>query len=166
MIYIKYLKYVVVHKFWVGYACFKAGLFWRGIKHDLSKFLPSEYIPYARFFNGKINRNRDKTGYYKPTDTGDLAFDFAWLKHQKRSDHHWQWWILPEDEGGLKILEMSEPAVVEMLCDWWGAGKAQKATSTTKEWFEINSHKMQLHPETKKLIEIYLDAPMFKNPRK
>jgi len=121
----------------------------RGLIHDLSKFLPSEFIPYARFFYDKEDQiRRDKTGYYKPTDTGDKAFDFAWLLHQKRNRHHWQWWTLPEDGDGIKILPIPEIYCKEMICDWKGAGKAQgkKGPNECREWYKSNKHKMQLHP--------------------
>jgi hypothetical protein len=52
-IYWKYFKYVVKHKWYVFVACCKQGIIWRGIIHDMSKFLPSEFIPYARFFHGE-----------------------------------------------------------------------------------------------------------------
>src|SRR3972149_1962592 len=95
---LKSLSYLLRHKWYVMIECFKVGLFWRGIRHDISKFLPDEFIPYANFFYKKADKmKRDGTGYYKPTDTGDKAFDFAWLLHQKRNRHHWQWYLLPED---------------------------------------------------------------------
>jgi hypothetical protein len=156
----KYLHYLLRHKWYVMIECFKVGLLWRGLLHDLSKFRPSEYIPYMNYFYGDgmgIEKGRNETGYYKPTDTGDKAFDFAWLLHQKRNKHHWQWWILPEDEGGVKILEIQEPYRTEMLCDWIGAGKAQGKFSPsddylqeTRKWWNANNHKMQLHPETRR----------------
>lgn len=161
--YIQYLNYLIKHKWYVGIECLKQGLYLQAFTHDLSKIFPSEYIPYANFFYGNnhnITRGRDKTGYYKPTDTGDNAFDFAWLLHQKRNKHHWQWWILPEDEGGLKILEMPDKYRKEMFCDWIGAGKAQGHFSPkndplkeTRAWWKVNNHKMQLHPETRKWVE-------------
>lgn len=98
---LKYLKYVLRHKWFVFLACLDYGLIWRGIKHDWHKFLPSEWFPYVNFFYGKTGKpiqRRDSTGYYKPTDTGDAQFDFAWFLHQKRADHHWQWWVLVRDE--------------------------------------------------------------------
>ena len=151
--YLKYLSYVLRHKWFVMTECFKVKLFWQGITHDLSKFLPDEFIPYANFFYGKKKVIRDKTGYYKPTDTGDKAFDFAWLLHQKRNPHHWQWWILPEDEGEIKLLEMPYKCLLEMICDWRGAGKAQGYGDNTKEWYLENKNKMQLGDETRKQIE-------------
>jgi hypothetical protein len=104
--------------------------------------------------NGKgISEGRDKTGYYKPTDTGDDAFDFAWLLHQKRNRHHWQWWILPKDDGGVKVLEMPCKYVVEMICDWRGAGRAQRNKATVLEWYVEHKTRMQLHPNTSELVE-------------
>lgn len=149
----RYLWYVLRHKWFVFCECCYYGLVWRGLKHDASKLLPSEFLPYARFFYGrKAKPRRDSTGYYKPTDTGDAAFDFAWLRHQKRNDHHWQWWVLPEDDGGFKVLEMSDAARREMVADWRGAGRAQ-GTPDTLRWYSANRHKMLLGPVTRAWVE-------------
>jgi len=160
--YIKNFGYLLRHKWYVMKECFRQGLYWRGIMHDNSKILPSEFIPYAKFFARPIVR--DTTGYYKPTDTGDKDFDFAWLLHQKRNRHHWQWWILPEDEGGSKVLKMEEPYLTEMICDWVGAGQAQGKFSPkedkykeTRAWWNANRHKMTFHHETRNKIEARLN---------
>lgn len=159
--YVKYLSYVLRHKYYVSVECFKKGLLWRGLVHDISKFRLSEFIPYANYFYGSNKiKGRNSSGYYKPTDTGNAAFDYAWLLHQKRNKHHWQWWILPEDNGGVKILEMPQNYRDEMLCDWIGAGKAQGKSSPsndylfeTRIWWNANNHKMQLHTNTRKYFE-------------
>ena len=156
--YLKYLNYLIKHKWFVFLECCKERMIWQGIIHDLSKFLPSEFFPYVEHFYGgtehnDIRKGRDETGYYKPTDTGDKAFDFAWLLHQKKNKHHWQWWTLPEDEGGLKILEMPVKYRKEMLCDWLGAAKAQGHKNNRKKWYEKNKDRMQLGTETRKWIE-------------
>ena len=150
--------------------CFKRGLIWRGLVHDWSKLRPSEFFPYAWHFYGPdshhkdgshaakgIQTGRDETGYYKPTDTGDAAFDCAWLLHQKRNRHHWQWWILPEDKGGIVLLPMRESYLAEMICDWKGAGKAQGHGDDIRPWYAKNGSKMQLHQETRKIVEELLD---------
>ena len=36
-----HFKKICKHKYWVGRYCFKMGLYWQGIAHDLSKFSPS-----------------------------------------------------------------------------------------------------------------------------
>jgi hypothetical protein len=151
---IKYGKYIIRHKWYVFIECCKEGIPIRGLFHDMSKFLPSEWFPYANYFYNKPKSNIE-TGYYKPADTGDKKFDFAWLLHQKRNRHHWQWWLLPEDNGGVKTLRMPAKIVKEMLADWKGAGKAQGKPDTAK-WYLENKHKMKLHPDTEFWIETKL----------
>lgn len=150
--YLAYLSYVIRHKWFVFLECCKEGLIWRGIIHDWTKFLPDEFLPYARH-DWEGENERDETGYYKPTDTGDKAFDYAWLLHQKRNKHHWQWWILPEDEGGIKILEIPDIYLREMICDWKGAGRAQGNPTSCWDWYQHNKHKMQLYPKTREKLE-------------
>jgi len=144
--------------------CFKSGLILRGILHDLSKFLPDEFFPYANFFYNKKNifnkRTNCKNGYRKPTSTGDNRFDFAWLLHIKRNKHHWQWWVVPNENKGVNILPIPEPYITEMLCDWIGAGRAQGHRSpkdnpylNVREWYKENQNKIQLEDGTRKEIE-------------
>lgn len=176
--YWSYLKYVICHKWYVLKECiwwsFNINsvvffrMLWRGLKHDMSKFLPSEFFPYANHFynkDGSKRQIRDKTGYYKPTNTGNEEFDFAWLLHQKRNRHHWQWWILPKDCGDTEILEMSYLDMVEMICDWAGAGKAQGFKQPkgwkwryleTYKWWRKNREKMALHPNVYEWINDFL----------
>lgn len=150
--YIKYFSYVFVHKWYVFLACLQYGLVWRGIVHDMSKFLPDEFIPYANYFNGNIKRGRNGTGYYKPVNTGDSAFDYAWLLHQHRNPHHWQYWVLQNDTDGTYPMKIPDQYVKEMLCDWIGAGKAQKSSGTAA-WYRMNGDKMILHPDTRAWLE-------------
>ena len=153
MKYVRYLKYIIRHKWFVMIACFQRGLYWQGLIHDISKFRPSEFFPYVNYFYGNKPNDREKNKYRKSTTTSDEAFDFAWLLHQKRNPHHWQWWILPEDEGGTKILEMPSEYLIEMLCDWHGAGMAQGRTFSDYEWWTQNKDKMQLGFWTRDSIE-------------
>ncbi len=149
---LRYLSYVLRHKWFVFVECCKLGIPWRGFWHDWSKFRWDEWKAYANYFYGP-QPIRDSVGYYKPTNTGDCAFDFAWLLHQKRNRHHWQWWILPEDNGGTKTLKMPHKYIIEMVSDWRGAGKAQGYGDNTLEWYNKNKDKMQLHPDTRAWIE-------------
>lgn len=141
MKHLKYASYLFRHKWYVLVECFRVGLYWRGLVHDLSKFLPSEWIPYANYFYGEHSPEVEE------------AFDIAWLKHQKRNDHHWQAWILREDDGGTKIFPMPPKVRAEMLCDWRGAGRAMGKPGDTANWYQANKDKMQLHPETRTWIE-------------
>jgi len=152
--YIKYLWYVIRHKYFVARACFRHGLYWQGLVHDWHKFRPCEFGPYARHFYGSgrnISTGRDKSGYYKPTDTGDKAFDMAWLFHARMGKHHWQFWAMA-DVAEIKAFDIPDKYVMEMLCDWEGAGKAQGRIVPLKEWYETNSMKMILSPGTRSAI--------------
>lgn len=149
-----YLWYVVRHKWFVLIECFKKHLYWQGIMHDLSKFRPSEFFPYASHFYG-----RNKRSYFKSNDTKeDPAFDRAWLLHIHRNPHHWQYWILTQDEDEDKILEMSTKYATEMFCDWVGAGKAQGHGNDVAKWYEKHKNKMVLHPNTRRYIRQLLNT--------
>jgi hypothetical protein len=51
----KYLAYLLRHRWFVMLACFREGLYWQGLIHDWSKFLPGEFLPYARYFYSKVS---------------------------------------------------------------------------------------------------------------
>jgi hypothetical protein len=149
-----YLSYVLRHKWFVFVECCRMGIPWLGIIHDLSKFLPGEWFPYANHFHGpNANKQiRDETGYYKPTNTEDAAFDFAWLLHQRRNKHHWQWWVLPKDDGGLATFPIQDRYRREMIADWRGAGRAQ-GTPDTRAWYIKHKNDMWLDSETRAWVE-------------
>lgn len=147
----QYFKYVARHKWFVFLACLEYGLVWRGIKHDWTKFLPSEWMPYVEYFYGRKPHN-GATGYAHQLKADDTAFNSAWNHHQKANSHHWQYYVLLEDEGGTFCLPMSDLDRKEMIADWRGAGKAQGKPKTW-EWYEANKAKMQLHPNTREWVE-------------
>jgi len=156
--FLSYSSYVIKHKWYVFLECCKQGIPIRGLLHDWHKFLPDEFIPYMNYFGPKgIQRGRNKTGYYKPNDTGDIAFDRAFFLHQKRGSHHWQYWVMPlskeENTEGMRIFEMPPKARLEMLCDFYGASRAQKSTGTVRDWYLQNGSKLVLHPNTRQWLE-------------
>lgn len=165
----KYLKYLIRHRWFVMLACFREGLVWQGIVHDWSKFLPGEFLPYAWYFYGPklpsiYESHGDHrnfvfdSGLYKERVKSD--FDEAWLKHQNRNPHHWQYWVLMEDSGKVAALEMPRKYATEMLCDWQGAGRAihgkydaRDPWAETRAWYRKNREKMVLHEETRAFVE-------------
>lgn len=144
MNYIQYLSYVFRHKWFVFLAGLKVGVpLWQLATHDLSKFSPSEFFPYANFF-------------YRPKDSGGDAFNMAWLLHQRRNPHHWQHWVLMQDDGPALPLPMPEKYAREMVADWAGAGRAITGKWEVADWYENNKEKIILHPETRQFTEILL----------
>jgi hypothetical protein len=128
---------------------FRAGLktkapLWRLVIHDWSKLTPAEWGPYVRAFYAK---HRAREG----------EFDRAWLHHQHRNAHHWQHWLLQEDDGDLKTLRMPRKLACEMVADWMGAGRAITGWWEVGAWFDANAHKIKLHPDTLIQVENLID---------
>lgn len=135
-----YLRYVLRHKWYVFIASRRLGVsWWRMIKHDWHKFLPSEWGPYVRTFYAPDGSKR----YVE-----SVEFANAWRLHQQRGDHHWQHWLLTWDRGVTEPMEMPLEAVREMVADWSGAGKAITGKWGANEWFQKNAEKMKLHIST------------------
>jgi hypothetical protein len=151
--YLKYFQYVFRHKWYVFVECCKYGLFWQGLVHDWSKFLPDEFVPYADYFYGGDNR---KDRFYTPSD-GSTEFNYAWLLHQHRNPHHWQHWLLQEDDGGKYALEMPLKYATEMVCDWRGAGRAS-GYNDTPAWYLRNKNKIIMNQFTRNYVEALLDV--------
>ena len=109
--------------------------------HDVSKYSDDEYYAYCEYFYGERNEEVDK------------AFDAAWLHHQHYNPYHWQHWLLREDDGALKAIEMPKEYVFEMISDWWAFSWKKGNLYEIFEWYDQNKSKMQLHDNTLKLVE-------------
>ena len=114
------------------------------IHHDESKYSDEEYYAYCEYFYGN------------KTDDVKSDFDYAWLHHQHNNPHHWQHWLLREDNGNIKVLEMPFNYVVEMICDHWSFSWTKGNLYEIFDWYDKNKHKMLLHPNTKRLYETML----------
>jgi len=147
--YIYYFWYLLRHKYYVFKGCLlqahlsnclfdKVRLICYAFTHDISKFRPSEIIAYSKYFYGD-----DK----KHISTDD-RFKEAWNHHSKRNKHHWQYWVLIEDNGNIQPISMPLVYIREMVADWYGAGKAQNSSTNPKEWYLDNKDKIFLHPFT------------------
>ena len=131
----KYARYLLRHKWYVAIECFKMGLFIHAFTHDLSKFRPSEWIPYARFFYGTYP-SLPINGKGLCKQDVQHRFDVAWLNHQHRNKHHWQFWILREDSGDTKLLPQNGIVLKQMACDWIGASKAIRGkNANASDWY-------------------------------
>lgn len=155
----RYLKYVLRHKFYVARECFRYRMYWRGIKHDWTKFLPCEWRPYVASFYGPWK-------YSDRPENVVEAFDRAWLHHQRWNSHHWQHWVLREDSGATKALEMPIDDTFEMFCDWIGAGLAITGKREVWVWYEKNRDKIILNQCTRDLIEGLISDERFREEGK
>ena len=132
------------HKYEVLKACFMAGLYWRGIVHDLSKYSPIEFIAGVKYYQGGTSSPID-------AEKSNLGYSLAWLHHRGRNPHHWEYWIDNLCHGGVP-LKIPLKYIPESICDSIGAGKVylgEKWTcKSTLEFFEKKLHHRKMHEET------------------
>ena len=151
--YLKYLCYVLRHKYNVFKVCIRRGLFIHAFTHDLSKFLPSEFVPYARKF---FNPNEITEGQEK-------EFKLAVVKHYNRNQHHLGYWL----DCNAGPYTMSRKAVKQLAADWIGMSLAKSedyidAQVDAVQFFLENKHKMKMTDETEQLILKYLEVDKWK----
>lgn len=131
--YHRYLAYLQRHRQFVLEEAIKLYIPDRGLTHDLSKFSPEEFGPYADYFYGGHERAN------VPADV-QYAFDYAW--------------VLREDDSATKMLMMPEDALRELLADWRGAGRAILGDKAdTPAWYAQHRDRILLHPDSRAWIE-------------
>lgn len=116
--------------------------------HDASKNEPDEYEAYDAYFYG----NNKSYAVMQ-------AFNEAWLKHIHRNPHHWQHWVLINDDpkNGEIILEMPYEYIIEMICDWWAFSWNKGNLYEIFNWYNEHKDYMKLAPLTRKTVEKILD---------
>ena len=97
--------------------------------HDASKTTSIEYDAYDNYFYPyETHTTLSKEEIQK-------AFDLAWLNHIHNNPHHWQYWILRDDDGFVKTLDMSPLAIIEMICDWMSFSIAKNSPTEFIDFF-------------------------------
>ena len=120
-------------------------------RHDSSKFSPDEYDAYCNYFYPSDGFEKD-----------EAEFNRAWLLHQKRNPHHWQYWILIRDQGETEPIDMPIEYICEMLCDWHSF-TLRDPKSTAYKWWIDNKDNMVLSENTINHIESmisYMKTPL------
>ena len=163
MFYFRYLSYLLRHKWFVFIECCRMGMPIRGLMHDMSKFRPSEFIPYARWFYGKngvrfMKSEVDDYKYWMDSDHQRVRqeFDMAWLLHQKRNPHHWQYWLSVQEDATIKAFDMPDKFCMEMVADWRGAGRARGHGDDIRDWYLKKENNIVLGEITRARVELLI----------
>ena len=153
----EHLKTITIHHHLVMTYCFRAGLYWQGLFHDLSKLSPTEFLQGAKYYQGTRSPNnaeREATGV-----------SLAWLHHKGRNKHHYEYWIdymedmkIGKTIGGMK---MPRRYVAEMIFDRVSASRVYKKEAYTDasplEYFQKSkAHMWFVHPVTLRQLEFLL----------
>lgn len=113
--FIGHTKVVLRHKIEVAKICFKFGLYWQGIVHDMSKFSPTEFIPSVKYYSGvrsPIEAEKEEKGY-----------SMAWLHHKNKNKHHFWYWVDYNSKQVQTPVRIPLKYVYEMIADTVAAGK-------------------------------------------
>lgn len=112
--------------------------------HDQSKNEIDEYEAYDAYFYGN-NRSYAVVQNYNR----------AWLLHIHRNPHHWQHWVLINDDPkeGELVLEMPYDYIIEMICDWWSFSWKNGELKEIFSWYNEHSKYMKLAFKTRETVE-------------
>lgn len=116
-------KTIIKHKWMVfKFAC-RAGIPWRGLVHDLSKFSPTEFGESIKYY----------VGTHSPITEAkkDKGYSDAWLHHKGRNKHHLEYWIDYEANPIVPVIPYKY--IVEKVCDDLSAGKVYNGKNWTKD---------------------------------
>ena len=146
---------ITKHRHKVIAHCAKAGILWQGLRHDLSKYTPTEFFRGDKYYNdGKKSPNEKERQIY--------GYSLAWLHHKGRNKHHFEYWNDYNPEVRRRCgVKMPIKYVKEMFCDRVAASKIyQKENYTDSHPLEYfmggKPHRTLIPPETSDLLEKWL----------
>lgn len=147
-----HLKTVTEHRRMVRKLCFKCGLYWQGLTHDLSKYSPTEFWNGVKFYTGTMSPHvgeRETYGYSK-----------AWLHHKGCNKHHAEYWQDIRPNGFTEPIPIPMKYFAEMLCDRVAASMVYLSDKFTKrsalDYYRTHYDENQFHPETREQLEYWL----------
>ena len=147
---IKHFKTITHHKWLVLKGCFRLGLYWQGLTHDLSKYSPVEFLVGAKYYFGNHSPNDG--------ERQDKGYSSAWLHHKGRNKHHLEYWIDYTSQAGHRMagLEMPVRYVAEMFCDRVAASKTYRGSayrdSDPYDYYMRSAGHYMIHPNTAALL--------------
>ena len=151
----KHLHTVNKHRFKVFQLCCKAGIPYRGLVHDLSKYSPQEFWEGVKYYQG----------YYSPIINCKRieGYSKAWLHHKGRNKHHYEYWF---DFCNKDEIIMPFKYVLEMICDTYAAGmiysKNEWSPKYQEEYWKKVRDSKYLNPKMVKMLdEIYSNGTKY-----
>ena len=113
---IKHFMTITKHRHQVIKNCKRCGILFQGLRHDLSKYSPTEFLSGAKFYQGNKSPNdaeRRVNGY-----------SVAWMHHKGRNRHHFEYSTDYDPRTrAMTPVKMPLGYVAEMFCDRVAASK-------------------------------------------
>ncbi len=150
---IRHFATITRHRHRVIAHCFRAGIGWQGLRHDLSKYTPAEFTAGAKYYQGTRSPNEVERELF--------GYSPAWLHHKGRNRHHFEYWTdyNPQTKT-VEPVKMPLKYVAEMFCDRVAASKIYQGDNYTAQhpldYFMRGKPRRRIHPETSDLLESWL----------
>ena len=140
-----HLKTVAHHRRLVRQGCFRVGLYWQGLTHDLSKYAPAEFWTGVRYYQGTRSPNA--------AEREDKGYSEAWMHHKGRNKHHFEYWTdLNLQTRAYAPVEMPRRYLAEMVMDRIAACKTYQGIAYTDaspiRYLETAQEAREVHPKT------------------
>ena len=145
----KHFCTITKHRHAVIRHCFKAGIGWQGLGHDLSKYSPVEFWNSSRFYQGDRSPN-DKERIVR-------GYSLSWLHHKGRNRHHYEYWTdYSNVTHKVEPVKMPLKYVIEMFCDRIAASKIYQGEKYNDrkplEYYRWGKGRHLMHPETEAFL--------------
>ena len=150
----KHFCTITRHRWLVRQGCFRVGLYWQGLVHDLSKYSPTEFWVVARLYHGNRSPNaaeREEKGYSE-----------AWMHHKGRNRHHYEYWTdMSMATRQYEPLPMPRKYLVEMVMDRQAACMVYQGKNYTPgsayTYFDKSRERLLMHEKTRRELGFLLE---------
>lgn len=149
----KHFLTIARHRRLVRQGCFRVGLIFQGLTHDLSKYSPTEFRNGMRYFQGTRSPNT--------AEREDKGYSEAWIHHKGRNRHHYEYWSdLSLETRRYEYIPMPRKYFVEMVMDRRAACMVYQGKNyvpgSALEYLENSREKAFMHPETLRQLRFVL----------
>ena len=149
----QHFKTITHHRWLVLQGCFRVGLIWQGLTHELSKYSAVEFWNGARFYQGNRSPHtaeRESKGYSE-----------AWMHHKGRNRHHYEYWTdMNREIRDYAPIPMPRKYLVEMVMDRRAACMTYQGKDYTDAsaliYLDKSREKDLMHPQTMRQLRYLL----------
>ncbi len=141
------------HRWIVMTGCFRVGLYWQGLIHDLSKYSFTEFWQGVKYYQGNRSPN--------VAEREEKGFSEAWMHHKGRNRHHYEYWTDMNRETRMyQSVPMPRKYLVEQIMDRRAACMVYQGKDYTDAsslvYFLKSRERDLIHPKNKQELEFLL----------
>ena len=134
--------------------CFRVGLYWQGLTHDLSKYSPTEFRSGVKYYQGTRSPNT--------AEREDKGYSEAWMHHKGRNRHHYEYWTdLSLETKKYESLPMPRKYLAEMVMDRRAACITYQGKNYTPlaalQYLRNSIEKNRMHEQTRQELDYLLE---------